>query len=147
VARVRTAFAVPLVEVAAPAPADAAAPPTDDVPAPAVAALPAQADPPTGKYLGLFTYLAARTDGDVTLSIDEVEATVTGALPGAARRTPSWWGNDPGPRAPHTRAWLAAGLAVADVDLDAGTVRLVRAAPLDAVTRDGAPAGEPFPVA
>jgi len=101
--------------------ADATAPAT---PAEATGPLPT---PPVGKYLPLHEFLAARAGGTVELTFDEVGAALVGGLPAAARRNASWWGNDPSPRAPQARAWLAAGLHVADVDLAAATVRLVPA--------------------
>src|SRR4051794_30073679 len=69
---------------------------------------------------------AAGADPDPVLTLDEVNAVVQGGLPAAARRNPAWWGNEPGPRAGHVRAWLAAGLRVAEADLAAGKIRWQR---------------------
>jgi len=136
IARVRSAFAgVTPDAVVTDAPdafvADAVVTDTDDVTgtddvvavgAPD-AAVPA---PPSGKYLQLYDLLAAQAGHDVTLTLDKIDAALTGGLPAAARRSAAWWGNDPSPRAPQTRAWLAAGLTVDGVDLATGTVHLTR---------------------
>jgi hypothetical protein len=84
-------------------------------------------DPPTGKYLGLYTVLVERADPEPVLALDEVSAAVPGGLPAAARRDPAWWSNEPGARAGHVRAWLAAGLEVAEADLASGKIRWRRA--------------------
>jgi hypothetical protein len=64
------------------------------------------------KYESLADYLSATIEGPghratVTLSFDEVEQILGSPLPRSARRSPSFWGNDP----THTqaRAWVSRG--------------------------------------
>jgi hypothetical protein len=136
IVRIRSAFAggpvpVPLELAQSPAtpseasPSEASAPVAGVRPARTPADLP---EPPTGKYLPLFALLTARTGADVELTLSEADEALAnaGGLPGAARRSEAWWSNDPAPRAPQARAWLAAGLHVDTVDLKADLVRLTR---------------------
>lgn len=85
-------------------------------------------EPPTGKYTGLYSLLASIADDEAVLSVADLEAVVTGGFPAAARQAAGWWGNDAtAARAPQTRAWLAAGLQVSEVDLTGEKVRFTRA--------------------
>jgi len=124
IARVRSAFAGVTPDVDVTDAPDADAP--DAVVTVATADAAAVPAPSSGKYLQLYDILAAQAGDDVTLTLDKIDAAVTGGLPAAARRSAAWWGNDPSPRAPQTRAWLAAGLTVDEVDLETGTVHLTR---------------------
>lgn len=92
---------------------------------------PANADvvavpPPAGKYAGLFTLLSSRPGERVEVQLSEIDAVVNGGLPATARRSPGWWTNQPGPRAVHASAWLAAGLHISGVDLDGDAVHFSR---------------------
>jgi len=83
-------------------------------------------EPPTGKYSGLHAFLTSLDGDEASLPIERIGTTVTGGLPAAARRNPAWWSNEPGPRAPQTNAWLAAGFHVSQVRLDDDLVTLHR---------------------
>jgi hypothetical protein len=134
IARVRSAFAGSLPAPQDPAPVAEAATPTSVVMplageaalAPETASPASTIEPPSGKYAGLYTYLQSVADDEIVLLIAELDALVTGGLPAAARKNPSWWGNDATARAPQTRAWLAAGLRVSEVELADEKVRLRR---------------------
>ena len=124
IARVRAAFAgapsqaaPPAAHSPAPAPARALAP------APTTAA---DVEAPTGKYASLYTLFQDLTGEEVVLTVGQLDDAVTGGLPAGARRSADWWGNEPTPRAPQSRAWLAAGLHVSDVDLTGEKIRLRR---------------------
>jgi len=76
------------------------------------------------KYRPLFDHLAAEKAGTATRSFDALDGLLTGGLPATARQRRSWWTTSTD--RPQTRAWAAAGFAVSDVDLQAGTVTFVR---------------------
>ncbi|MGI8684007.1 MAG: DUF7662 domain-containing protein [Acidimicrobiales bacterium] len=76
-----------------------------------------------GKYDPLFEHLCRAPDAPVDMTFDEI-ATLVGALPPSATRSPSWWANTPGgSRNVQAHAWLNAGREVERVDRAAGRVR------------------------
>jgi hypothetical protein len=86
-------------------------------PAPAEVAEPAV----TGKYQPLYELLVSRGGADrLDIGFSEIDAVVTGGLPKSSA-TKSWWGNRGGTR--QSKAWLAAGYEVTNVDLTTKTAR------------------------
>lgn len=78
-------------------------------------------DPPvTGKYRPLHDLLVRRGGDRVEVGFAEIDAVVDGGLPKSAA-TKSWWGNRGGTR--QSKAWLAAGYEVTNVDLTTRTAR------------------------
>ena len=77
------------------------------------------------KYIRLAAYLAAQpTDVDrIEMSIGEIEGVVGEKLPANAR-FPSWWRNEE--RRMHSRAWLAAGWEVREMNSSEATVVFTR---------------------
>jgi DNA-binding transcriptional regulator YiaG len=80
---------------------------------------------PGSKYYGLFTNLRGRADATVVLPFRQIEALIGQPLPPSARSGRAFWSNRTlsGLQA---SAWLDAGYRVAEVDLGAETVTLVR---------------------
>ncbi|MEF3304071.1 DUF7662 domain-containing protein [Paenibacillus sp. GYB003] len=65
------------------------------------------------KYMYLQKYLSQKAA--ITLTYTEIEQILGFALPEAAYKHRSWWGNDPSTTQSH--AWLSAGWHVSDVEL------------------------------
>jgi hypothetical protein len=75
----------------------------------------------TGKYQPLYELLVSRGGADrLDIGFSEIDAVVTGGLPKSSA-TKSWWGNRGGTR--QSKAWLAAGYEVTNVDLTTKTAR------------------------
>lgn len=76
------------------------------------------------RYAPLAARLGEAEDTTVTLSFQNIEATLGCDLPASARRHRAWWANGGHSQAD---AWLRAGYRVDAVDLDQGWVRFRRA--------------------
>lgn len=76
--------------------------------------------PVTGKYRPLYDLLMSRDGDRLDIGFSEIDAVVTGGLPKSASAK-SWWGNRGGTR--QSKAWLAAGYEVTNVDLTTKTTR------------------------
>jgi hypothetical protein len=77
------------------------------------------------KYIRLAAFLAAQPDDvkTLTMGLDEIEDIVGASLPANAR-FPSWWRNEE--RRMHSRAWLAAGWEVREMNSSEATVVFTR---------------------
>ena len=106
------------------------------------------------KYNPLADRLAAHTGDEWGASFSELEAVLGFPLPKAAQTGRAWW-NDPGKS--HSRAWMAHGWEVGDVDHSARRVvfrrgavspaALLRAASVEPLPNEPAPASEVQPPA
>lgn len=67
----------------------------------------------------------------------EIELLVGSELPSDAKKDASWWANK---RDGHSEAWTSAGWETADVDVEAGRLRFVKAAPTGAADSGAASA-------
>ncbi len=92
------------------------------------------------KYEPLRAYLAAQPGPELTLTFLEVEAIIGARLPRSARARAWWMESAAGPQ---TRAWRAAGWAVAQVAPRPapGLVTFARRGPPAALTDGAQPAG------
>ncbi len=84
----------------------------------------------TRKYLPLTHLLLSRGPeiGSMEMNFRAIETVLAGALPKSARRSRTWWANDPG-RA-QAYSWMAIGWETASVDLQGERVDFVRSARL-----------------
>ncbi len=80
--------------------------------------------PSASSYAAIGTHLADVSEGEKTLSFDEIESIIGRALPASAHRHRAWWANTD----THSQAltWLSAGWKVEAADLDAREVTFVR---------------------
>jgi hypothetical protein len=81
-----------------------------------------------GKYDPLSAHLRSIRDRRITLSLVEIEAIISSALPRSARVHRAWWANEEAGSHTHARAWMRAGWKVEEVDLGRSWVRFVRIA-------------------
>jgi hypothetical protein len=79
---------------------------------------------PRPVYGRLGSYLRARAEGEIALTLTELEALLERPLPRSARTDRSWWRNRR-IGAPQARAWLDAGWRVSAFDRRAAVVRFV----------------------
>ena len=78
------------------------------------------------KYERLKNSLIATSVATVNFSFKDL-ASIVGGLPLSAYKHRAWWANESDGRHVQTRGWMDAGFIVDTVDLDAQTVRFVRA--------------------
>jgi len=88
------------------------------------------------KYDALAALLCRVDAASVRYSFTELSVAIPGGLPASAYTQPAWWDNRAEHRA-QARAWLAAGWAVGELDLDARVVMFAR---LPRAGRSAAPA-------
>lgn len=76
-------------------------------------------------YIRLAAYFAGIPSSitRTVLSVDEIEALIGQSLPLGCRSV-TWWKNDT--KRMHSRAWMAAGWEVVEVDVDPGTIHFER---------------------
>jgi hypothetical protein len=77
------------------------------------------------KYEPLQQFLLERSEGQIPLSFEEIEAILGFELPDSARRYAPWWSNVGGTHV-QASAWLAAGWRTSNVDVPGGRVVFVR---------------------
>ena len=68
-----------------------------------------------GKYDRLTRYLSGLSDGEVSMSFEEIERVLGVPLP-ASKQYPAWWSNNPSNNV-MTKAWLEAGFRTERVDI------------------------------
>ena len=80
----------------------------------------------TRKYLPLTRLLLSRGPeiGAMEMRFQAIETALAGTLPKSARRSRTWWANDPGRSQAYS--WMAIGWETVSVDLQAETVDFVR---------------------
>jgi hypothetical protein len=78
------------------------------------------------KYDPLFEKLCRADDGELELTIDEIDGLVRG-LPASATRYRSWWANEVDRAHVQAGAWINAGREVLEVDLARRVVRFSEA--------------------
>lgn len=66
------------------------------------------------------------SQGEITLSFDQVEAIIAAKLPASAYMRPAWWGNEKSGKRLVTRAWRDVGWVVDEVSQGEHWVRFVR---------------------
>lgn len=74
------------------------------------------------KYEPLKIFLAARPEGEVPMTFQEIEKLIGATLPPVAFKHRSWWSNNPS-NSVITHAWLEAGFKTERVDM--GSQKLV----------------------
>jgi hypothetical protein len=77
------------------------------------------------KYAPLRRHLEGRTEGEITLSFNQLDQLVDG-LPASARNHRAWWANEAEGSHVQARAWINAGWRVDEVQLTAERVKFVR---------------------
>ncbi|MDP6976618.1 MAG: hypothetical protein QF575_08650 [Acidimicrobiales bacterium] len=78
------------------------------------------------KYDPLLQYLSKSDQSVLTLSFADIERILGDALPPSARQHQAWWANETVGTHPHANAWMDAGFAIEDADLNAGKVTFRR---------------------
>ena len=68
-----------------------------------------------GKYDRLTRYLSGLSDGEVSMSFEDIEQVLGVPLP-ASKQYPAWWSNNPSNNV-MTKAWLEAGFRTERVDI------------------------------
>jgi hypothetical protein len=80
------------------------------------------------KYQPLQAFLSNRSDSELPMSFQEIEALIGAPLPPAALKHRPWWSNNASNHV-HSRAWLEAGYRTSRVNMASRKLVFERAAP------------------